>query len=162
VLTAIWAGIALSSARLAYGQDSKTTNPALDFQIPYQAKLDPVFSYKKATFEPYVGGTFTARGTDGRRVNLTLVSVNDPLAAAAAQRASSLKKTPVKQAQLTLKSRPTETFTLVFSASGPLSELSTISQLEHAALGKFSLFLVHREDEKGRHTYEAVISRPIQ
>jgi hypothetical protein len=159
-LAAITAGIALSSARLAFGQDSKKANPALDFQVPYEAKLDPVFNYTKATFEPYVGGTFSGRGV-GKRVSLTLVSVRDQRAATAGP-TSNTTKTPVNQAPITHKSRATETFTLVFSATEPLSDLSTIHQLEHTALGKFSLFLVHSEDEKGKHFYEAVISRPVQ
>jgi hypothetical protein len=147
-LAAISASIALSPARLAFGQDTIKQTPSQDFAIPYEAKLDPVFSYRKSTFDPYVGGIFTARGTDGRKVNLTLTAVRAPQAP--------------KTATLTAKARQTESFTLIFSASGPLSELSSIHQLEHAALGKFSLFLVHFEDEKGREFYEAVINHAVQ
>jgi hypothetical protein len=75
-LAVVSAGIALSPARIAFGQDTK--NPSQDFQIPYEAKLDQVFSYKKATFDPYVGGTFTTRGANGRGVNLTLVAIREP------------------------------------------------------------------------------------
>jgi hypothetical protein len=150
-LAAITAGIALSPARLAFGQDTKNQNPSLDFEIPYEAKLNPVFSYRKATFDPYVGGIFTAHGKGGKKVSLTLVSARSPLPSKGMQAAT-----------LTKKARPTDTFTLVFRADGPLSELSSIHQLDHAALGKFSLFLVRFEDDKGQEFYEAVISHPVQ
>ncbi len=160
-LAAVSAGIALSPARLAFGQDTPKHNPSQDFQTPYEAKLDPVFSYRKATFEPYVGGIFTARGKGGKSVELTLVAVREMRVSAAAKRAAAKSK-GTESTPLTAKARPTETFTLVFSASGPLSELSTIHQLDHAALGKFSLFLVHGEDSKGQETYEAVITHAVQ
>ncbi len=154
-LAAVAAGIALSPANLAFGQDTKTPNPSQDIEIPYEAKLDPVFSYTKATFDPYVGGVFTSRGTDGKRVALTLAAVLGP--------PRTTTQTPSRtgatvSTKLTTKARAIETFTLVFKASGPLSELSTIHQLEHAALGKFSLFLVRKEDEQGQEVYEATIS----
>ena len=159
-LAAASAAIALSPARLAFGQDTKKQNPSQDHEIPYEAKLDPVFSYRKETFDPYVGGAFAARGADGKRVTLTLVSVNEERRSSssrAAGKSGGTEKTP-----LTAKARPTESFTLIFRASGPLSELSTIHQLDHAALGKFSLFLVHATDAKGQETYEAVINHAVQ
>ncbi|MCA1635793.1 MAG: hypothetical protein LC802_19420 [Acidobacteria bacterium] len=164
-LAAISAGFALSSVRLAFGQESKQTNPALDFQVPYETQLDPVFNYTKATFEPYVGGLFSARGNDGRQVTLTLVAVrdlSDKVRARVSNETAAQFKRRQRVAVITTKSRATNTFALVFHASGPLSELSTIHQLDHAALGKFSLFLVGSEGESGRRVYEAVISHPAQ
>ena len=162
-LTAISAGFALSSVRIAFGQDKKQSNPALDFEIPYEAKLNPVFSYTKATFDPYVGGVFSARGSNGKRVTLTLVTVRGLNGATRASNETAAQfKRRQQTARITPKARATNTFTLVFRASGPLSELSTIHQLNHAALGKFSLFLVGSEDEQGRRLYEAVISHPAQ
>jgi hypothetical protein len=158
-LAAVAAGIALSPARFAFGQDTKTPNPSQDFEIPYEAKLDPVFSYTKATFDPYVGGIFTARGSDGKRVSLTLSAV---LGARASEQTRAPRTGATVSTPLTSKARPVETFTLIFRASGPLSELSTIHQLEHAALGKFSLFLERTKDEKGQEVYEAVITHLAQ
>lgn len=157
-VAAVSAGIALSPMRLAFGQNSQQPNPSQDFQIPYEAKLDPVFSYRKATFDPYVGGVFTARGKGGKRVELTLVAVQEMKNPAGA----SARSGGTQSTKLTAKARPTESFTLVFRASGPLTDLSTIHQLEHAALGKFSLFLVGDEDAKGQQTYEAVINHAVQ
>ena len=160
-LAAISAGFALSSVRIAFGQDNKQPNPALDFQIPYEAKLNPVFSYTKATFDPYVGGVFSARGNNGKQVTLTLAAVRD-LSGRAANETDEHFKRRQQSARITKKARATNAFSLVFRASGTLSELSTIHQLDHAALGKFSLFLVSSEDEQGRRLYEAVISHPAQ
>jgi hypothetical protein len=155
-LAAISAGIALSPARLAFGQDTQT--PSQDFAIPYEAKLDPVFSFTKATFEPYVGGVFKGRGAGGRVVELTLTAVRSPRTSTT----TTSRSATTVSTTLTSKARPVETFTLAFKASGPLSDLSTIYQLEHAALGKFSLFLTGVKDEKGRQTYEAVITHLAQ
>ena len=166
-LAAISAGFALGSVRLVFGQDSKKSNPSRDFEIPHEARLDPVFSYTMATFEPYVGGIFTTRGKGGQKVSLTLVKVKDvrpgartrnPKGTAAQQAAHEARE----RAKLTPKSRATDSFALTFRASGPLSDLSTIHQLEHAALGKFLLFLVESEDAEGRYIYEAVINHPVQ
>lgn len=159
-LAAVSAGIALSPARSVFGQDAKKSNPSRDFETPYEAKLDPVFNYRKATFDPYVGGAFTARGKGGKKVTLTLVAVNEMRPSAGSRAAAASRAT--ERTPLTAKARPTESFTLVFRTSGPLSELSTIHQLEHAALGKFSLFLVRAEDAKGQESYEAVINHTVQ
>jgi len=119
------------------------TRPALDFQIPYEAKQAPVFYYTRTTFEPYVGGIFTARARR-RNVNLTLQSIRDC--------------TPNPKSRITTKSRTSDCFALVFRASAPLTELTTIQQIEHGALGKFDLFLTRRDDERGVIFYEAVIN----
>jgi hypothetical protein len=52
----------------------------------------------------------------------------------------------------------TRGFTLNFRADGPLSEITTIHRLDHAALGRLDLFLTHRVDERGQHFYEAVFN----
>lgn len=166
-LAAISAGFALGSVRLVFGQDSKKSNPALDFEVPYEAKLNPLFSYTMATFEPYVGGIFSARGVGGKKVSLTLVAVKDVRYGVRTRTSPgrpSAKGVRSVQEQSTLKpkSRPTDSFALTFRASGPLSDLSTIHQFEHAALGKFLLFVVHSEDAEGRDFYEAIISHPVQ
>src|SRR4029453_6466944 len=36
-----------------------------DFQLPYEATTSPIFYFTRATFEPYVGGVFTAAGVGG-------------------------------------------------------------------------------------------------
>jgi len=139
------AGFLIQPVRSAFAQSLTPANPAQDFQVPYEAKLAAVFSYTRATFEPYVGGIFQTRGVAGKTVELTLVSVRDC--------------TPdAKSQKVTKKSRPSDCFTLNFRASGPLSDLSSIYRLEHAALGQFDLFLTRRGEPDKEIFYEAVIN----
>ena len=140
-LTALSAGFIMNSAVLAFAQ---TSEPSEDFPIPVEAKTDAVFYYKKATFDPYVNTTFRARARGGT-VNLVLVKVTDT---------SSTARNP-----LTKSARASESFSLLFRASAPLSAITTIHTLEHDALGKFSLFLVRVSPEDSRELYyEAVFN----
>jgi len=141
-LTALSAGFVINLAGLALAQTG--SNPAQDFPVSQEAKTDPVFYYKKATFDPYVNTTFRARAR-GEDISLVLVKVTDACS------------TP--RNGLTRKARATEGFKLLFRASAPLTELTTIHNLEHDALGKFSLFLVRISPEEDREIYyEAVIN----
>jgi hypothetical protein len=116
-----------------------------DFQLPYEATTSPVFYFTRATFEPYVGGVFTAAGVGGQTVELTLVNVRG--------------YAPSDKTRLSTKAhRRTESFSLLFRTTGQLSDLSTIHELEHAALGRVSLFLTESE-RGGFHFYEAVFNR---
>ena len=142
---ALAAGCALGAPHLVFGQDSRG-GAAADHQLPFEATQNPVFYYTQSTFEPYVGGIFSGRG-GGRTVNLELVRVSGHV--------------PTRNApKMARKASPaTRSFSLTFHADGPLSELSTIHTLEHAALGRFDLFLTRRgEDEAGRIIYEAVFT----
>jgi hypothetical protein len=53
--------------------------------------------------------------------------------------------------------RRTDCFSLLFRSTAPLSQLSSIHTLEHAALGKFDLFLTESVG-RGEYFYEAVIN----
>lgn len=143
---ALAAGCALGAPHLVFGQDSKGRGPAADHQIPVEATRNPIFYYTQSTFEPYVGGIFQGRG-GGRAVNLELVRVSGYV--------------PSKRApRMVRKAGPvTRSFSLTFVADGPLSDITTIQPLEHAALGRIDLFLTRRgEDEAGRIIYEAVFN----
>ena len=146
-MTAIGATLLLKNSRRTLGQKLSDGNTHSDFPIPYQAKLDPVFYYNMATFEPYIGGSFRARG-QGRDIKLTLIGVHN-------------RSTQPTSKMATIKTRPSECFSLLFSAPAPLAEFTTIHQLEHGALGKFDLFLTRSEDERGQLFYEAIINHVI-
>jgi hypothetical protein len=140
-LTALSAGFLINSAGFALAQTSDSPG---DFAAPYEAKTDPVFYFKKATFDPYLNTTFRASAR-GSVVELVLVKITDTCSPA--------------RSTLTKKARPTQGFTLLFRASAPLSGITTIHTLSHDALGKFSLFLVRASDENDRVLYyEAVIN----
>src|SRR2546421_12568750 len=124
-ITALTASIALNSGSLVFGQGRSRSNPSLDFQVPFQAQQSPVFYFKRETFQPYVGGVF--RISAGRRsVSATLQEGRDC--------------TPNPKSKITTgQARATDCFALVFRATGPLTDLTSIYNIEHAALGKFSL-----------------------
>src|SRR3989440_3074983 len=76
-LSALGAALLLRNFKHAFGQKLKSANPAVDFAIPYEAKLEPVFRYNIATFEPYIGGSFNAPG-QRRKMEITLVCRRNP------------------------------------------------------------------------------------
>jgi hypothetical protein len=143
-LTALAAGAALSSGRLAFGQ-SQTEGTNLGYQIPITAQQKPTYMFTRATFEPYVDGIFQAPDARGHMVNLTLVSVttNKP---ATATRIS------------TKRARDTDSFSLTFKASKPLPPFTSIHRISHPSLGDFDLFLSPRPQDRGVMMYEAVFN----
>jgi hypothetical protein len=139
--------IALNAVPLAFGQDKVRSNPALDFQLPVQAKQTPTFYFKRETFEPYIGGIFTARA-GAHSIEMTLTGVRNC--------------TPsVGSGKVTKKSRPCECFALEFSASDKLTDLTTIFDIEHGALGTFPLFMTRRDGPRGTYFYEAVFNHAL-
>jgi hypothetical protein len=146
-MTVLTTSIALGAVPLAFGQDRAQPNPALDFQIPFQAKQAPTFYFKRETFEPYVGGVFSARA-GAHSIDMTLMSVRDC--------------TPSPKGNLlTKKSRQADCFALDFRASGKLTDLTSIFNIEHAALGKFDLFMTRRDGPRGTFFYEAVFNHAL-
>ena len=141
-LTALSAGFLMNPVGLALAQTSDQSKE--DFRVPQEAKIDPTFYYKKATFDPYLNTTFRARAR-GEVIELLLVKITDTSA-------------PARNG-LTDKARPSESFSLLFRASAELSGLTTIHTLDHDALGKFDLFLVRANGPEEREIYyEAVIN----
>ena len=140
-LSALAAGFVLNFADLALAQ---TSTPSQDFPIPQEAKTDAVFYYQKSTFDPHLNTTFRARAR-GEVVELVLVKITD-------------SSSPGRSA-LTRRARVSQGFTLLFRASAPLTEITTIHTLEHDALGQFSLFLERASAKESRVLYyEAVIN----
>ncbi len=135
---ALATGALLRTPLAAFGQ------AAVDYPIPYEATTSPVFHFTRATFEPYLNGIFLAAGGRSRTVELQLVAIRD--------------YAPPSAARLTTRMhRRTDCFSLLFRSSAPLSQLSSIHTLEHAALGEFDLFLTESAG-RGEYLYEAVIN----
>lgn len=143
-MTALSVGLLLKVGSSVLGQDKAQPNPALDFQIPYAATQSPTFYFTRATFEPYVGGAFRARA-GARSVQMTLTSVRDCTPSA-------------KSMLLTKRSRSSDCFALAFLSTGKLTDLTTIFDIEHAALGKFAIFMTRRDGPRGTYFYEAVFN----
>ena len=149
---ALAAGLLFRPGALAFGQDKKQPDSANGFKIPFEAQQNPVFYYTRATFEPYVGGVFLTRGLGGGTVELTLVNVHD----------WNPKSTAKTKRGVVSESRRTDTFSLLFRASGQLPELSTIYRIQHGALGEFDLFMTPSKGAHGELFYEAVINHLTQ
>ena len=147
-LTALSAGLFLGPKQLAFGQKVRQDTNALDRQIPSAARKELLNYYTRETFESYIGGNFQARGANGKKVNLTLIKVT-------------AYKPQTKAKITTGQIRQTESFSLIFSAPGPLPALPKIPALHHDVLGKLDLFLTPNLDKGGKLFYEAVINRII-
>ena len=143
-LTALAAGVALSSSRLAFSQSQAGGN-SLGHQIPMGAQQQATYMFTKATFDPYVGGIFQAPDALGQMISLTLLS-------ATANRPAANTRISTKAA------RNTDSFSLTFKASRTLPPFTSIHRVSHPALGSFDLFLSPRPQERGAMLYEAVFN----
>ena len=146
-MTVLLTGLALDSIPRAFAQKAKNYDPAQDFLVSSEAKQEPTFSFKHETFEPYVNGVFTLIAGPNS-VEAILVKVRN--------------WTPnPKLAKLTGRARKSDSFALVFRSDGKLTDLTTIYEVEHPALGRFPLFLTHRDGPQNKHFYEAVFNHAL-
>jgi hypothetical protein len=147
-LTALFAGVALSSARSAFSQDpgrGRLQAGTNDVDIPRQAQRDPVYSFNYKTFEPYIGDIFQAPNARGENVSLTLVAVN-------------VYKLNRKTRDAALILERSDSFSLSFIAEEALPKFTSIHKMSHPALGNFDLFMTSRQADDGTMTYEAVFN----
>ena len=144
---ALTAAIALKAAPAAFAQIGAKPDPTRDFPVPYESQQNPLFFFKRETFQPYVGGTFRVRA-GAQAVDMTLTKVRGCEISARGRK-------------LTKKSRPTDCFALIFSAGEALTDLTSIYDVEHAALGSFALFLTRRDAPGGTYFYEAVFNHAL-
>jgi uncharacterized protein DUF6916 len=143
-LTALSAGLIFEAAESAFGQKRMPERPILKFEVPYEAQQNPILYYNRATFEPYVGGTFIGRDARGQTIELKLLRVTE------------YKPNP-RTRITTGGTRLTETFALTFNASRSLPPFTSIHVIEHPVLGKFDLFL-RRSGDSSQIIYEAVVN----
>jgi hypothetical protein len=127
-------GLLVAAARAGLAQQGPS--------IPLEAQKDPVFSFAASTFELYVGDIFTAPNARGEAIELVLVSL----------------KTHEPKNTVTRRAATTNSFSLMFRASGELPPFTSIHTVSHPALGKFDLFLTPRKPGKDEFFYEAVIN----
>jgi hypothetical protein len=139
-------GLALDALPSAFARQAHKHDPKQDFQVSFEAKQEAAFSFKRETFQPYLNGVFEL-SAGANSVEATLVSVRDC--------------TPDPKQKVTKKSRQSDSFALVFRAEGKLTDLTSIYDVEHAALGKFPLFLTRRDGPQGKHFYEAVFNHAL-
>ena len=117
-----------------------------DGSIPDEALRNPVYSFTKETFEPYVGGYFEVIGARGQNVPLKLLKVES--------------YSPKPETKICKGSAlETQTFSLQFAADSPLPTANSIYPIKHGALGDFELFLTRRDPVGREYIYEAVFNR---
>lgn len=140
-------GLVLTASRFGFAQKTggqiKTTLYRSD--IPLEAQREPVFFFRESTFTPYLGGYFEGVNARGEAVDLKLVKI------------TAFKSS----AKLTNRTRRTEAFALLFSASSELPLFAPIHRIKHGALGEFDLFLTRRNGPDGELFYEAVLNHLI-
>jgi len=131
MLAAMFAAAPLKSV-LGHGWTELRSNL---FEDPFSIQDDPLANYTKATFVYYLNSIFKLR-SGYTTIEVTLTKVDD-LAAA----------------------RGGECFSLLFRGGGTALRQGTY-RIEHAALGKFALFLVPTgTDDNGAQGYLATINR---
>ena len=147
-ITVLMAGIALEMIPSVFAQSNQRPDLTKDIPVPFEAQQSALFYFKRETFEPYIGGTFKV-SAGAKTVEMTLESVRDTTPSA---KSCKVSKKPA---------RPSEGFALTFRSSGKLTDLTTIYNVEHAALGKFALFLTRRDGPGGVYFYEAVFNHAL-
>ena len=147
-ITVLMAGIALDLIPSVFAQGKPKPDPTKDFAIPFEAQQSPIFYFKQETFEPYIGGLFKV-SAGAHSVQMKLEKVRDCKPGPNASKM--LKKAP----------RDSECFAIIFSSPSALTDLTTIYDVEHAALGKFALFMTRRDGPNGTYFYEAVFNRAL-
>lgn len=140
-LTALTAGIVLGLPDFTYAKSGCVSNMMPGADLLRGAAAGKLYELRRETFEPYVGTIFNGRG-HGRQAALKLVSIRDY---------------EPKPESITKQSIPTESFSLHFKSSRPLSE-NSIHLLGHESLGEISLFLTCSKCEDGKFSYEAVFN----
>ena len=146
-MTVVMKGLALDAIPRAFAQQVSKHDPSKDFEVSFEAQQAPTFHFKRETFQPYLNGVFTLRA-GANSVEATLVSVSEYL------------PNP-NSGKVTRRWRSTNSFALVFRADGKLTDLTSIYEVEHGALGKFPLFLTHSDGPQGKHFYEAVFNHAL-
>jgi hypothetical protein len=149
MMVAAFAGVPLGLAKTAAAQQSKNgrTDSLTGGKALNKAQTSQLFYYNKSTFAPYVNSEFRVRLNSSKAVAITLVGIED-----------------FANSQETLRAVGDECFTLEFN--GPASKTFTQQtyEVEHAALGRFSLFIVPvgMRTGKGAIAYEAAFNHHNQ
>jgi hypothetical protein len=137
-LLVLAAGVSLSSADRIFGRDTAIESGAKQGDLPPTGDTPAAFNYSKATFTPYVDTVFRIYSGTSMAI-ATLVKVEDI--------------GPVPDHNVV----GSECFVVRFRGTETLPQ--NTYRIEHAALGRFDLFLVPAgKDKKGIYT-QAIVNR---
>ncbi|HEY0319720.1 MAG TPA: hypothetical protein VGC66_01995 [Pyrinomonadaceae bacterium] len=147
LLAALFAGFCFDARTLVFGQEGGRRGGAgtVSSTVPDEAKMDDVFYFKKATFDPYLNTEFSVR-LGVTTTKLKLVEIVDCTSGASAKGANGQSSG--------------DCFVLIFKANRQFPKGIPILPLQHAALGKFELSLEKWKnftDPKGIY-YQATIN----
>jgi hypothetical protein len=145
-IATLCAGLYAGSTASVFAQEQK--DPKSYFTIPHESKTERSYYFTKNTFTPHLKSIFQVQ-LGFKVTNLQLVRIKDCAPQWRLQSSSSKQSTADNDSQC---------FALIFRADNRLSEFQTIFPMDHAALGRFSLFLVETEDDAGRFYYTATIN----
>lgn len=140
------AGAPIAGANLAFGQEaSRGVSPIIGAgDIPFASQQDPVFTFTRDTFAPYVNSSFEVLSADGRRANFTLTAVDEFQA---------------KGKLGALEAGRTKTYSLFFTGGKRILPSGSYT-LNHPALGTFTLF-INPIVSRSTQIYQAVISHLV-
>src|SRR4051812_29434811 len=138
---------ALQVVPKAFARSGAKPDPARDFELPSEAGQSAHSHFKRETFEPYVGGLFrVSAGTHSQDMTLTKVRGHELSA---------------RGRKLTKKMRQSDSFVLVFTATGGLPGLTTFYAVDPRGLGTSPLSRPRRDSPAGGHFYEAVFNHAL-
>jgi hypothetical protein len=139
-MVALATALPLNSAIAVMGQQFSDGGNRIDLN-PAELAQDPLANYTKSTFVQYLNSIFRLSGGIYKPVDVTLVEVTDMLPAN------------------TTQTQGRECFSLLFRGETIALPQGTYT-VEHAALGRFGLFLVPAgTDARGVQGYLATINR---
>ncbi|MDQ3919755.1 MAG: hypothetical protein M3348_14910 [Acidobacteriota bacterium] len=149
-ISALLAGMNLSAARLVFGQSKGETSGRGLAAVPYEAKAEPAFYFTPDTFSQYLNSTFRVSRGKGVAFDATLIAVSDLRV-----------KSQAKAREFKSKVYDGQCFSLTFRAG----ETDTVSQgtlkFSHAALGRFSLFVVPGASSAEGTNYGAIVNHIV-
>lgn len=138
------AALPLSLTTLAIGQKRKVVPPSQERpNVPAAARKNPLYYFTRETFTPYVNSIFTINAVP--LAEIVLIEV---------------KETPLVVAKGSTRTPTGECFTLTFRGPSRTRFRQETYTVDHAALGKFELFITPTDRPSGKEQlYTAVINR---
>lgn len=148
MIVAATALVPLGQMKTAAAQQSKDgrSNSVPDSKVLNKNRTSRLFYYNKSTFAPYVNSEFHVHLSSSKALAITLVGIEDF--------SNSQEKLVVGD----------ESFTLEFNGPSGRAFKQQTYEVEHAALGRFSLFIVPvgMPTSKGDISYEAAFNHRNQ
>lgn len=143
-MIALSAALPLGLTTLAAGQKRKAAPPRPEETrpIPAAAQRDPLYHYTRETFAAYVNSIFIVNSIP--LAEIVLVEV---------------KETPLVVDKRATRVPVGECFTLTFRGPNRTRFTQNTYTLDHAALGKFDLFITPTDRPGEEQNYTAVINR---